>query len=99
MSAGCWRLSPPGWGPAISARAGRRRPPPSAGRPGRTGGGRRAAPSRPLPLSLPLALGAARAELQVMAFGVVVFTLLVQGSTMGWLGRELGLGERRGVQL
>jgi CPA1 family monovalent cation:H+ antiporter len=62
-------------------------------------GGLRGAISLALALSLPLALGAARAELQVMAFGVVVFTLLVQGSTMGWLVRKLGLGERSEVQL
>src|SRR3990170_1132924 len=62
-------------------------------------GGLRGAISLALALSLPQALGAARAELQVMAFGVVVFTLLVQGSTMSWLVRRLGLGERSEVQV
>lgn len=62
-------------------------------------GGLRGAVSLALALSLPLALGEARAELQAMAFGVVIFSLLVQGSTMGWLVRRLGLGERSELQL
>ena len=62
-------------------------------------GGLRGAISLALALSLPVALGPARAELQVMAFGVVVFTLLMQGSTMSWLVRRLGLGERTELQL
>ncbi len=57
-------------------------------------GGLRGAVSLALALSLPLALGAARTELQVMAFGVVVFTLLVQGATMQRLVKRLDLLER-----
>ena len=56
-------------------------------------GGLRGAISLALVLSLPLAtpnLGA----LQAMAFGVVLFTLLVQGLSMGPLIRRLGLVER-----
>ncbi|MHB1414580.1 MAG: Na+/H+ antiporter [Chloroflexota bacterium] len=51
--------------------------------------GLRGAVSLALALSLPLALGPDREVLQVMAFGVVLFTLLVQGTTiqplLGWL--------------
>lgn len=61
-------------------------------------GGMRGAISLALALSLPAALGPARAELQVMAFGVVVFTLLVQGFTMGPLVKSLKLTERSPMQ-
>jgi CPA1 family monovalent cation:H+ antiporter len=57
-------------------------------------GGLRGAISLALALSLPLELGTASSQIQVMAFGVVLFTLLVQGFTMGPLVRRLGLVER-----
>ncbi|HLE15506.1 MAG TPA: Na+/H+ antiporter [Anaerolineales bacterium] len=58
-------------------------------------GGLRGAVSLTLALSLPLALGPARTQIQVMTFGVVLFTLLVQGVTMGKLVRSLKLSEKR----
>jgi CPA1 family monovalent cation:H+ antiporter len=61
-------------------------------------GGLRGAISLALALSLPAALGPAREELQVMAFGVVVFTLLVQGFTMTRLVRGLRLSEQSAMQ-
>ena len=54
-------------------------------------GGLRGAISLALALSLPLGLGGARDQLQAMAFGVVLFTLLVQGFSMGPLMRRLNL--------
>jgi CPA1 family monovalent cation:H+ antiporter len=57
-------------------------------------GGLRGAVSLALALSLPLTLGEARSELQVMAFGVVVFTILVPGATMKRLVKRLNLVER-----
>ena len=57
-------------------------------------GGLRGAISLVLALSLPIELGPARSELQVMAFGVVVFTLLVQGFTMEPLARRLRVSEQ-----
>jgi CPA1 family monovalent cation:H+ antiporter len=54
-------------------------------------GGLRGAISLALALSLPLAL-AERELLRVMTFGVVLFTLLAQGTTMQFLMRRLGLG-------
>ena len=57
-------------------------------------GGLRGAISLALALSLPAAFGADRERLQIMAFGVVLFTLLVQGVTMSGLLRRLGLVER-----
>jgi monovalent cation:H+ antiporter, CPA1 family len=62
-------------------------------------GGLRGAISLALALSLPLALGQARTQLQVMTFGVVIFTLLIQGLTMGPLVRRLKLSERSETQL
>lgn len=56
-------------------------------------GGLRGAISLALALGLPLALEG-REQLQVMVFGVVVFTLLVQGSTMGRLVSHLHLMEK-----
>lgn len=56
-------------------------------------GGLRGAISLALALGLPLALEG-REQLQVMVFGVVVFTLLVQGSTMGRLVSRLRLMEK-----
>jgi len=61
-------------------------------------GGLRGAISLALALSLPLALGEARNQLQVMTFGVVIFTLLVQGLTVGPLVRRLGISERSAVK-
>ncbi len=61
-------------------------------------GGLRGAISLALALSLPAALGAPAATLRVMAFGVVLFTLLVQGTTMGPLLRRLGINVRSPVQ-
>ncbi len=54
-------------------------------------GGLRGAISLALALSLPLAL-AERELLRVMTFGVVLFTLLAQGTTMQLLLRRLGIG-------
>jgi CPA1 family monovalent cation:H+ antiporter len=61
-------------------------------------GGLRGAITLALALGLPQALGPARAEIQVMAFGVVVFTLLVQGFSMGPLVRSLRITERSAAQ-
>jgi CPA1 family monovalent cation:H+ antiporter len=61
-------------------------------------GGLRGAISLALALSLPLSLGAARSQLQVMTFGVVIFTLLVQGLTIGPLIRRLGINIRSAVK-
>jgi len=62
-------------------------------------GGLRGAISLALAISLPLSLGPTRTQLQVMTFGVVIFTLLVQGLTMAPLVRRLKLSERSEVQL
>ncbi|MCL7455201.1 MAG: cation:proton antiporter, partial [Anaerolineae bacterium] len=56
-------------------------------------GGLRGAISLALALSLPATLSA-RAELQAMTFGVVLFTLLAQGTTIQFLLERLGLTER-----
>jgi len=56
-------------------------------------GGLRGAVSLALALSLPLGLADSQL-LRVMAFGVVLFTLLVQGTTMQFLLRRLGLVQR-----
>lgn len=61
-------------------------------------GGLRGAISLALALSLPLVLGETRNQLQVMTFGVVIFTLLVQGLSIGPLVRRLGVGERNAVK-
>jgi CPA1 family monovalent cation:H+ antiporter len=52
-------------------------------------GGLRGAISLALALSLPEAFGPAREVIQYMAFGVVLFTLLIQGTTMKPLLRHL----------
>ena len=62
-------------------------------------GGLRGAISLALALSLPVALGADRTLLRVMAFGVVLFTLLVQGTTMSWLIRKLQIVRRSEAQI
>ena len=61
-------------------------------------GGLRGAIGLALVLSLPPAL-ADRELLRVMAFGVVLFTLLVQGTTMQLLLRRLGLVQRAEAEL
>jgi CPA1 family monovalent cation:H+ antiporter len=60
-----------------------------------TWSGLRGAISLALALSLPTALGPDRDLLRVMAFGVVLFTLLAQGTTMGPLVRFLRVVTRR----
>jgi len=57
-------------------------------------GGLRGAISLALALSLPASLPQASPQLQAMAFGVVLFTLLVQGFTMKPLVTQLKLTER-----
>jgi NhaP-type Na+/H+ or K+/H+ antiporter len=54
-------------------------------------GGLRGAISLALAISLPAKLGPIRGDIQAMAFGVVLFTLLVQGLTMRPLIRKMGL--------
>jgi CPA1 family monovalent cation:H+ antiporter len=56
-------------------------------------GGLRGAIGLALALSLPAAL-AERESLRIMTFGVVLFTLLIQGTSMSALVRRLGLIER-----
>jgi CPA1 family monovalent cation:H+ antiporter len=56
-------------------------------------GGQRGALSLALALSLPVSL-VQRPELQAMTFGVVLFTLLAQGTTIRFLLQWLGLIER-----
>ncbi len=53
-----------------------------------------------LALSLPTngVFATERGQLQAMAFGVVLFTLLVQGFSMDWLTRRLKIIERSSVQ-
>ncbi len=57
-------------------------------------GGLRGAISLALAVSLPLTLGIYRTQLQVMTFGVVVFTLLIQGLSMAPLVRWLRITPR-----
>jgi CPA1 family monovalent cation:H+ antiporter len=57
-------------------------------------GGLRGAIALALALSIPAAAGPDREKVQVMAFGVVLFTLLVQSTTMGALLRRLGIVTR-----
>lgn len=54
-------------------------------------GGLRGAIALAMVLSLPSSLGAERELMQLMAFGVVLFTLVIQGTTMYPLLRRLGL--------
>jgi CPA1 family monovalent cation:H+ antiporter len=54
-------------------------------------GGLRGAISLALAISLPASLGAERGQLQAMVFGVVFFTLLVQGTSMSTLVRRTGI--------
>jgi len=62
-------------------------------------GGLRGAVALALALSLPAALGAEREVVLVMTFGVVLFTLLVQGLSMGPLVRRLGVISRSEAQI
>ncbi len=61
-------------------------------------GGLRGAISLALALSLPTQLGGANSQIQVMTFGVVLFTLIVQGLSMRPLVHRLGIIERRSEQ-
>jgi CPA1 family monovalent cation:H+ antiporter len=61
-------------------------------------GGLRGAISLALALSLPASLGSFRVEIQAMAFGVVLFTLLVQGLTMKPLINRMNLIQRNEYQ-
>jgi CPA1 family monovalent cation:H+ antiporter len=61
-------------------------------------GGLRGAISLALALSLPVSLGPAREEIKTMAFGVVLFTLLVQGLTMKPLINRMKLTQRNEAQ-
>jgi len=54
-------------------------------------GGLRGAISLALALSLPLSLGAERSQIQAMTFGVVLFTILIQGFSMSPILRKLGV--------
>ena len=54
-------------------------------------GSLRGAISLTLALSLPESLGIASQQIQAMAFGVVIFTLIIQGFTMGPLAKFLKL--------
>jgi CPA1 family monovalent cation:H+ antiporter len=59
-------------------------------------GGLRGAISLALVLGLPVRLGLdASGQLLGMVFGVVLFTLLIQGTTMNWLVQRTGIIERR----
>jgi CPA1 family monovalent cation:H+ antiporter len=62
-------------------------------------GGLRGAIALALALSLPPALGPARSQLQVMAYGVVLFTLLAQSTTMKPLLHFLQIVTRNPMQL
>ncbi|PYT01744.1 MAG: Na+/H+ antiporter [Acidobacteria bacterium] len=61
-------------------------------------GGLRGAISLALALSLPLAIPE-RDLLRTMTFGVVLFTLLGQGTTMQYLMRRLGIGQAHELEL
>jgi CPA1 family monovalent cation:H+ antiporter len=62
-------------------------------------GGLRGAISLALALSLPVALGSeTQLLLQDMTFGVVLFTLLIQGTTMRTVVNRLGLSPRSEIQ-
>ena len=62
-------------------------------------GGLRGAIALALALSLPATLGPDRELVRVMAFGVVLFTLLVQSVTMKPLLRRLGIAARDPIQI
>jgi CPA1 family monovalent cation:H+ antiporter len=62
-------------------------------------GGLRGGIALALALSLPFTLGTARDDVIAMAFGVVLFTLVAQGITMGWLIERLRIVFRSVGQL
>ncbi len=62
-------------------------------------GGLRGALSLALALSLPISIGNDRYLLRTMAFGVVLFTLLVQATTLRPLIRSLGIINRKQSQI
>ncbi len=62
-------------------------------------GGLRGGIALALALSLPTSIGAGREAITVMAFGVVFFTLAVQGLTLGPMVARLGLVERTQAQI
>ena len=62
-------------------------------------GGLRGGVALALALSLPLELGSDRTNFIAMTFGVVLFTLLAQGISMGWLIRRLKIIFRSEGQL
>ncbi len=64
-----------------------------------TWGGLRGALGLALALSLPVSFGADRQLIRTIAFGVVLFTLLAQATTMRWLIRRLGIVTRLPQQL
>jgi CPA1 family monovalent cation:H+ antiporter len=61
-------------------------------------GGLRGALAPALALSLPATLGPLRGQIQAMVFGVVLFNLLVQGTTLGPFVRRLKLVRRSPTQ-
>ena len=61
-------------------------------------GGLRGAITLALALSLPDSLASARGTLQAMAFGTVLFTLLVQGISTDWLVKRIKLVQRSEAQ-
>jgi uncharacterized protein YaaQ len=61
-------------------------------------GGLRGALAPALAISLPAALGPVRTQIQAMVFGVVLFNLLVQGTTLGPFVRRLKLVQRSQTQ-
>jgi CPA1 family monovalent cation:H+ antiporter len=62
-------------------------------------GGLRGGIALTLALSLPLEIGPERSTITAMAFGVVLFTLLAQGISMGWLLERLKIIFRSEGQL
>jgi monovalent cation:H+ antiporter, CPA1 family len=62
-------------------------------------GGLRGAISLALALSLPAVLDPGREQLRVMAFGVVLFTLLIQSTTMRFLMKQLNILPRKDAHL
>jgi len=61
-------------------------------------GGLRGALAPALAISLPADLGPVRTQIQAMVFGVVLFNLLVQGTTLGPFVRRLKLVQRSQTQ-